>query len=259
MARRRHYGIFTRRGFTSSYVLSIAKAVRRYQKERSKLIRLGVYENVPEKITYKDLIRRNYYKRDMNKALKEMSLFTAGRATKARTIRGKATTEYEIDVFKMRLDRRRKDIQREIELIKGEQWNPARLRHDRYLKNLISTEKELSANWRDLIGTRAGRSVMNYEHNRDVVYQNYITALFQDAENLGMTKEQIDEMIAKLNTLSPRQFIRMFDEDKDISYIFNYYNSLTDKDFEIDEDDAKKSMAKIYNTLEQKIKYYKNI
>lgn len=252
-------GIFSRRGFTPSYVQSIKKAVRRYQKERSKLIRLGVYENVPEKITFKDLIRRNYYKRDINKALKEMSLFTAGKATKARTIRGKATTEYEIGVFKMRLGRQRKEIQREIDLIKGEEWNSARLRHDRYLENLISREKELSANWRDLIGTRAGKSVLNYEHNREMVYQNYITALFQDAENLDMTKEQVDEMIAKLNTLSPRQFARMFEEDKDISYIFNYYNSLTDKDFKIDEDDAKKSMAKIYKTLDQKIKYYKNI
>lgn len=252
-------GIFSRRGFTPSYVQSIKKAVRRYQKERSKLIRQGVYENVPEKITFKDLIRRNYYKRDMNKALKEMSLFTAGKATRARTIRGKATTEYEIGVFKMRLGRQRKEIQREIDLIKGEEWTPARLRHDRYLENLIAREDELSANWRDLIGTRAGKSVMNYEHNREVLYQNYITALFQDAENLGMTKEQVDEMIAKLNTLSPRQFSRMFEEDKDISYIFNYYNSLTDKDFEIDEKSAKKSMVKIYKTLDQKIKYYKNI
>lgn len=252
-------GIFSRRGFTPSYVSSIKKAVRRYQKERSKLIRQGVFENVPEKITFRDLTRRYYYKRDMNKALKEMSLFTAGKATKARTIRGKATTEYEIGVFKMRLGRQRKEIQREIELIKNEEWNPARLRHDRYLQNLMDREDELSQNWRELIGTRAGKSVMNFEHNREMVYQNYITALFQDAENLGFSKEQVDEMIAKLNTLTPRQFVRMFDEDKDISYIFNYYNSLTDKDFEIDEKSAKKSMEKIYKNLDKKIQYYKNI
>lgn len=252
-------GIFSRRGFTPSYVSSIKKAVRRYQKERSKLIRRGVYENVPQQITFKDLTRRYYSRREMNKALKEMSLFTAGKATKARTIRGKATTAYEIDVFKMRLGRQRKDIQREIELIKTEGWTPARLRHDRYLENLIAREQELSRNWKDLIGTRAGRSIMNFERNRDALYENYITALFQDAENLGLTKDQVDEMVAKLNSLTPRQFTRMFEEDADISYIFNYYNSLTDEDFRIDEKSAKKSLEKIYKTLDKKIQYYKNI
>ena len=56
-----------------------------------------------------------------------------------------------------------------------------------------------------------------------------LEAFFQDAENLGLTKDQVDEMVAKLNSLTPRQFTRMFEEDADISYIFNYYNSLTDE------------------------------
>lgn len=223
------------------------------------MIRMGVYENVPEQITFRDLKSRYYSKREMNKALKEMSQFTAGKATKARTIRGKATTQYEIDVFRLRLERQRKDFQREIDLIEKEPWNPARLRHDQYLENLKARVQQLGKNWRELIGTRAGRSVMNYEHNRDMLYSNYITALFQDAENVGMSKDQVEEMIAKLNSLTPRQFIRMFNEDKDISYIFNYYNSLTDENFIIDQKSAKKSFQKIYQTLESKILYYKNI
>lgn len=256
---RRKYGIFSRRGFTHSYVKSIRAAVRRYQNERSKLIRQGVYENVPEQITFKSLKSRYYTKRDMNKALKEMSQFTAGKATKARTIRGKATTQYEIDVFRLRLERQRKDFQREIDLIEKEQWNPARLRHDQYLENLKARVESMQSPWQELIGTRTGRSIMNYEHNREVLYSNYITALFQDAESLGMSKDQVDEMIAKLNTLTPRQFIRMFNEDKDISYIFNYYKSLTDKNFAIDEDSAKKSFDRIYKNLSKKIAYYKSL
>lgn len=255
----RKSGIFSRRGFTPSYVQSIKKQVRRYQKERSKLIRMGVYENVPEQITFRDLKSRYYTKREMNKALKEMSQFTAGKATKARTIRGKATTEYEINVFRLRLERQRKDFQREIELIEKEPWTPARLRHDQYLENLKARVKQLSKNWRELIGTRAGRSVMNYEKNREALYSNYITALFQDAENLGLSKDQVEEMIAKLNTLTPRQFIRMFNEDKDISYIFNYYNSLTDESFEIDQKSAKSSFLKIFAELNSKIKFFTSL
>lgn len=245
--------------FSPNYVAKIKREVRRYQKERSKLIRRGVFENVPQRVSYRDLVSKYYTKREMNKRLKEMSLFTATKATKARTIRGKATTQYEIEAFKLTLGRRRKEIQREISLIEREPWNYARLRHDAYLEGLRSKQRELSKSWRELIGTRAGRSVLNYEGNREALYSNYIQALFQDAENLGVSQDKMNEMVAKFNSLTPRQFERMFNEDPDISYIFNYYNSLTDKNFVIEEKNAKKAFEKIYKTLNEKIKYYKSI
>lgn len=245
--------------FSQNYVAKIKREVRRYQKERSKLIRMGVFENVPPRVSFRDLTSKYYTKREMNKRLNEMALFTATKAVKARTIRGKATTQFEIEQFRLTLGRRRKEIQREISLIEREPWNPARLRHDAYLEGLKSQQKELARNWRDLIGTRAGRAIMNYEHNREALYSNYIQALFQDAENLGITQEQMNEVIAKFNTLTPRQFERMFREDPDISYIFNYYNSLTDKNFVIEQNDAKKAFQKIFKTIDKKIKYYKNI
>ena len=245
--------------FKADYVAKIKREVRRYQKERSKLIRKGVFENVPQQVSYRDLVSKYYTKREMNKRLKEMSLFTATKATKARTIRGKATTQYEIEQFRLTLGRQRKEVEREIRLIEKEPWNYARLRHDTYLEGLRSRRQELSRNWRELIGTRAGRSIMNYEGNREALYSNYIQALFQDAESLGLSQAQMEEMIAKLNTLTPRQFERMFNEDPDISYIFNYYNSLTDNNFEIEEKNAQLALQKIYSTLDQKIKYYKNI
>lgn len=245
--------------FKPSYVAKIKREVRRYQKERSKLIRMGVYENVPARVSYRDLVSKYYTKREMNKRLKEMGLFTATKATKARTIRGKATTQFEIEQFRLTLGRRRKEIQREIDIIEREPWNVARLRHDAYLESLKSQQKELARNWRDLIGTRAGRAIMSYEHNREALYSNYIQALFQDAENLGISQEEMNEIIAKFNTLTPRQFERMFREDPDISYIFNYYNSLTDKNFEIEQKDAKKAFDKIFKSIDKKIKYYKNI
>ena len=245
--------------FAPSYVAKIKREVRRYQKERSKLIRLGVFENVPKQITYRDLVSKYYSKREMNKRLKEMSLFTATKATKARTIRGKATTEYEIQQFRLTLGRQRKEIEREISKVEKEPWNYARLRHDQYLENLRARQKELSRSWRELIGTRAGRSILNYERNREAIYENYIQALFQDAENLGISKDKMDEMIAKLNTLTPRQFERLFNEDPDLSYIFNYYNSLTEKNFEIGQKDARMAFKKIYESLDQKIQYYKSL
>lgn len=243
--------------FAPSYVAKIKREVRRYQKERSKLIRKGVFENVPEQVSYRDLVSKYYTKREMNKRLKEMSLFTATKATKARTIRGKATTEYEIQKFRMILGRERKDIERELSRASKKESKLINLLHDRYLRNLEARRNELSKSWRELIGTRAGAQVMRYEQNRDTLYSNYIQALFQDANELGFSQAKMDEIIKKLNTLSPRQFERMFNEDSTISYIFNYYQSLTDKNLVVEKNSALYALETLYNTIDSKISYFK--
>lgn len=245
--------------FAPSYVAKIKREVRRYQKERSKLIRKGVFENVPERISYRDLVSKYYTKREMNKRLKEMSLFTATKATKARTIRGKATTEYEIQKFRMLLGRERKDIERELTRASKKESKLINLVHDRYLRNLEARRNELSRNWRDIIGTRAGAQVMRYEQNRETLYSNYIQALFQDANELGFPQEKMDKIIQKLNTLSPRQFERMFNEDTTISYIFNYYQSLTDKNLEIEKNSALDALEILFKTIDSKVSFFKKL
>ena len=244
--------------FSKAYEEKIRKAVTRYQKERTKLVRKGMFENVPKRITYRELINQNYTKREMNKALKEMSLFTASKATKTVKIHGKVSTQYEVEKFRLILGRERKATARELEAMTAFETNYPTY-HDRYLKRLQARSKELNKSWKELIGTRAGAEVLLKGEKSENMYSNWINALFQDAEKLGFSKEKMNEIIKEFNKLTPQQFERMYYEDPAIGYIFSFYNAEVKGQGEIDNTLARDAFESMYSRLGDTIKRYSKI
>lgn len=245
--------------FKPAYMSKIRQEVRRYQKERSKLIRTGIEGGtVPPRVTLKGLLGSYYSKREMNKALKEMSLFTATKALKTREIGGKVYSEYEIAKFRLQLGRERKATGRELSLMTGfDAISP--IAHNQYIKRLQARERELSGRWESLIGSRAGAEVMKKAEKSEKLYENWTKALFDDAIRLGIDENKVREMIKKMNTLTPQQFERMFAEDPSIGYIFNYYNAEVRGGGKIATKDAAEAFESLYNRLDKTIERYKNI
>lgn len=245
--------------FKPAYMTKIRQEVRRYQKERSKLIRTGIEGGtVPPRVTLKGLLGSYYSKREMNKALKEMSLFTATKALKTREIGGKVYSEYEISKFRLQLGRERKATERELSLMVGfDAESP--LAHNQYIKKLLARQKELSGRWEKIIGTRAGGEVAAKALKSENFYSNWTKALFDDARRLGFSEDKIRVMIKKMNTLTPQQFERLFAEDPSIGYIFNYYNAEVRGKGKIKNDDAKEAFQSLYERLDLTIERYKNI
>ena len=245
--------------FKPAYMTKIRQEVRRYQKERSKLIRTGIEGGtVPPRVTVKGLLGKYYSKREMNKALKEMSLFTATKALKTREIGGKVYSEYEIAKFRLQLGRERKATSRELSLMTGfDAVSP--IAHNQYIKKLQARERELSGRWEKLIDSRAGAEVMKKAEKSENLYANWTKALFDDAMRLGIDENKIREMIKKMNTLTPQQFERMFAEDPSIGYIFNYYNAEVRGGGKIATKDATEAFESLYNRLDKTIERYKNI
>lgn len=245
--------------FNSSYISKIRREVRRYQKERSKLIRSGVQGGtVPKRVTFKGLMQTYYSKREMNKALKEMSLFTATRATKTKRIRGKVYSLYEIAKFRLQLGRERKATQRELSLMTGfDATSP--LSHNQYIKRLEARQRELSNNWKDIIGSRAGMQVIQASERSEQFYSNWVNALFQDAEKLGFPSEKMETIIKKLNTLTPQQFERLFAEDPAINYIFTYYNMEVKGGGSMSDKNSLEAFEDLYNRIDRTIERYRNL
>lgn len=245
--------------FSAAYKAKIRKGLTRYQKERSKLIRSGVTGGtVPPKITLKQLYSENFTRRAMNKALKEMSLFTAGKATKTVEINGKVYSQYEVEKFRLALGRERKATARELAAMQGfDSVSP--LSHNQYVKRLEARQKELSQNWQELIGTRAGMEALTKAQRSETFYANWINALFQDAEKLGFPKDKMDKIIEKLNTLTPQQFERMFNEDPSISYIFSFYNAEIKGGGKINNDLALEAFNDLYNRIDRIVERYRNL
>jgi len=244
--------------FKADYVAKIKREVRRYQKERSKLIRMGVFENVPKRISYRDLTSQYYTKREMNKQLKEMSVFTAAKALKTEKVKGKVFTKYEIAKFRLQLGRQRKAIERELSSMVGfDAESP--LAHNEYIKMLEARKVELSENWRNIIAGRVGAEVMTHDVKAENFYDNFVKALFDDANRLGFPEDKIREMVAKMNKLTPQQFYRMYREDPNISYIFGYYGAEVKGNGSIPDDDALQAFQDLYNKMDLVIERYKNI
>lgn len=247
--------------FSAPYMEKIRSGVTRYQKERSKLIRSGVTGGtVPPRITLKQLLSENYSKREMNKALKEMSLFTATKAQKTVEIKGKTYSEYEIEKFRLKLGRERKATARELSLMTGfDAESP--LSHNQYIKKLQARQTELSANWMDIIGSRAGAEVEVKSLKSETFYENWIYALFQDAEKLGFPEDKLKTMIKKLSKLTPQQFERLYAEDPAISYIFSFYNAEISSKGKgrINNKDARDAFFDLYERIDLIIERYKNI
>jgi len=210
--------------FDRAFTDKIRRGVRRYQKERSKLKRAGITDSdLPPRVTLKGLLNQFYTKRTMNVALKEMSLFTAGKAKKIVSIGGKDYSQYDIEKFRLQLGRERKATTRELSRMTGfDAVSP--LAHNQYIKRLEARQKELSSSWKNIIGTRAGAEVAAKAIKSEKFYENWIYAFFQDAEKLGFSEEKRNAIIKKLNKLTPQQFERLFAEDPAIGYIFSYYN-----------------------------------
>lgn len=244
--------------FKADYVAKIKREVRRYQKERSKLIRKGVFENVPQRVSYRDLVSKYYTKREMNKQLKEMSVFTASRAIKTEKIKGKVFTQYEIAKFRLQLGRQRKAIERELSLMTGFD-SDSPLAHNEYIKMLEARKLELSYDWRKIIATRAGAEVMTHDVKDENFYDNFVKALFDDANRLGFPEDKIREMVAKMNKLTPQQFYRMYREDPNIGYIFGYYGAEVKGKGSIPDSDALQAFQDLYNKMDLVIERYKNI
>ena len=245
--------------FNPSYISKIKREVRRYQKERSKLIRSGVQGGtVPKRVTFRGLMRTYYSKREMNKALKEMSLFTATKATKTKTIRGKVYSLYEIAKFRLQLGRERKATERELSLMEGfDATSP--LSHNQYIKRLEARQRELSQNWKDIIGSRAGAQVLDASMKAEQFYTNWVNALFQDAEKLGFPQEKMEAIIKKLNTLTPQQFERLYAEDPAINYIFSYYNMEVKGGGSMSEKNSLEAFNDLYNRIDRTIERYRNL
>ena len=247
--------------FSSSYVSKIRRGVLRYQKEYSRLKRSGVSESVlPQRITFKGLMNEYYSKREMNKALKEMSLFTARKATTMVDVNGKEYSQYEVERFRLQLGRERKATSRELSLMTGfDAESP--LAHNQYIKRLQARQVELSASWQNIIGTRAGGEVAAKTIKSENFYENWIYALFQDAEKLGFPKEKLDEMIKKLSKLTPQQFERLYAEDPAITYIFSFYNANVSSrgKGKVSNSDARDAFKDLYERLDRTIERYKNI
>lgn len=212
------------------------RKVRRLEKQGNK--------GVPDFITKKGLSLRYDNRKALLKQLKSMQEFSSrgGELNKSTTKGGVELTKYELQKLNYDLKRAKKNVEEEIERLKVEKPTVfgreqdvtyAQMGDERYLSKKAIL-KELSKDYSKL--DKETFNKFRGRLNRELFYQEYEVDKFKDnyfkmVEDLGyfynVNKDKLKEVKSKLYKLKPEQFIKVFNTDKAIKAITEYYPIMT--------------------------------
>ena len=211
--------------FDADYNSEIARTVSNFNRKVARLQKAG-RSHLPSKVSIRTVKSQLSNRRDLNTYLRDLQRFSRRGAENIVTIGGKDYTAYEVDVFKRTLRRERARVDKNLARAILEQ-NAHPMQHNIYKANLQTRRQALSANWKDIIGSKFGTRLTEEAMKRTQIYDNYLEILFQDAYQLGFEDEKIEYIKNKLLRLNPKDFVSALEDDPNIQYIFEYYHALT--------------------------------
>ena len=211
--------------YDSEYNANIQRVVSNFNRKVARLNRAGAI-GIPEKVSVRDIKSKFYTRTELNQYLRDLKRFSKRGAEDIVTINGQDFTKYDIDLFRRRLRNERRRLTKEIQ--QAEAYKPQYpMQHDIYTTGLRSKRSALSAKWADIITSKIKEKLIDEPYRRQVIYDNYLEILFQDAYQMGFDDDKIEYIKSKLLELPPRKFINALEGDPNIQYIFDYYHSLT--------------------------------
>lgn len=211
--------------YDSNYNANIQRVVSNFNRKVARLNKAGV-TNIPQKVSIRDLKTKYFTRSEMNQQLRDLQLFSKRGSENLVTINGKEFTQYDIDLFRRRLQTERRRLSQEIQ--RAESFKSKYpMQHDIHTSNMKARRAALSGNWSKLITSSMRERIIYAPYNRSEIYDNYLEVLFQDAYQMGYDDTKLNYIKEKLLELPPRKFMQALESDPNIQYIFEYYHSLT--------------------------------
>lgn len=210
--------------YDSRYNNEISRIVSNFNRKIARVDAKGL--PTPAKVSIRSIKSQFDNRRDLNTFLRDLQIYNRKGAEKIVSIGGKDFTQYEVEIFKRRLQRERRNLTRDIR--ESEQiQSKYPMQHDIYTTNLRVRREKLSAKWSNLIVGKLATKIIEEPVKRSETYDNWLNILFQDAYVIDYDSDKIEYIKSKLLTLGPRQFIKALRDDPNIQFIFDYYHSLT--------------------------------
>lgn len=222
-------------------------------------------ELLPNKITKKDLKSNVYTRTELQRKLKELQRFSMrGAEDIITTSGGVRLTRYDYQNLKRENTRLKQNITREINRLKLEkpkifgktQTSTFSEMGDHYYLNLVAIRKVFEKNINKLsrdeferftkLIEKTGR---NQQYMNNIFKENYFEMLTTLAYYYDYDKKKLDYMKNKLMKLKPNKFLRLFQEDKSIRAILDYYPIVTNSFNAINPDDIKEDVVNLYDSL----------
>lgn len=250
----------------------INRVIRNYNQ---KIKRISNYEDsfnyqLPETITKKDLKQNVYTRGELKRKLNELKRFSIRGAEKSMQLEGGyILSKYEYDNLRREKARVKRNISREIKRLETEKptvFGKVQARTfaqmgDSYYLNLKAKreslekkiellQKEEFTRYKQLV-YKTGRS---QEYQNSLFRENYKKMLTDLAYYTKYDKDKIKLLESKLDKLNNRQFYKLFQNEKAIKSITEYYLLTTGTNYQkIDPSVFKDDVANLYDNLIENI------
>lgn len=261
--------------YTKKLNQDIYNTLRRYNNKIDRLRRKQANYILPQKMTKEDLMESSYTTKELRRQLSNLDKFTQrGAEATYTTSGGYSISKYEYDYLRREQRRVKRKIEKELERYqttaptvfgKSQGFSFAQMGDSTYLNlkaKRTTLEKDISKMTRD--------ELLKY---RDVLYKlgknrNYLAEGFRDnyLEILtdlgyftGYDKEKLKLLKDKLLSLDPESFYRLYENEKAIKVIRDYYPLFTDFTYQSSDsyaDDVRNLYDELINNIDEIIAPY---
>lgn len=218
----------------------IAKTVRNFNQKIARLEKLD-NENIktPEKVSVKDFKSGYTSRKDLRRKLNYLKMFSKrGSENVITTQGGFDISQYELAVAKKESSRVKRNLTREINKLsvsdvkifgKSQGLTLAQMGDSR-LTNLKRKREALNKNLLSLDNEEYNRYIslierIDYNKEKTTIFKdNYIEMLLTNGYMAGYDSNKLNEIASKLLGLSDKEFLNVFNTDKSIQSILEYYN-----------------------------------
>lgn len=255
----------------------IDKLVRNYNAKINRLARSGSDIALPRKLSREAVValKNSVSNRaDLNRRLADLSSFTARGGEKLISVKGTTLPKYQYEtitrykrLLSRRINAKIKFYTEERPKNKGvdEYSTYAQMGDKDYLNAVAKKNLLLNKKLEDLSGTDIDTYIDLLQRNaktksKELWKENYIDILVDTADTYGYDKVKTDQLVRRLNKLTPAQLDKLFTSERTIQQILYYYKPIKDLGIEVAvkdmQDDALVNFDNLYNNLDEILAEY---
>lgn len=261
--------------YTKKLNQDIYNTLRRYNNKIDRLRRKQADYILPQKMTKEDLMESSYTTKELRRQLSNLAKFNErGAEATYTTSGGYSISKYEYNYLRREQKRVKKKIDKEIERYqttaptvfgKSQGFSFAEMGDSTYLnlkakrqsleKDISKMNKEELLKYREIL-YKLGK---NRNYLAEGFRENYIEILFDLGYLTGYDHEKLKFLEEKLMSLDPEEFYKLYQNEKGIKAIKDYYPYYTDFKIKFDEsivEDINKLYDNLINNIDEIIAPY---
>lgn len=261
--------------YTKKLNQDIYNTLRRYNNKIDRLRRKQADYILPQKMTKEDLMESSYTTKELRRQLNNLAKFTQrGAEATYTTSGGYSISKYEYDYLRREQRRVKRKIEKELERYqttaptvfgKSQGFSFAQMGDSTYLNlkaKRTSLEKDISKMTKEEL-LKYRNVLYKLGKNRNYLAEgfrdNYLEILTDLGYFTGYDKEKLKLLKEKLLSLDPEQFYRLYENEKAIKVIRDYYPLFTDFTYQSSDnyaDDVRNLYDELINNIDEIIAPY---